>query len=296
MGAPQVALLSESAARRYLPNENPLGRTIKLGWHFDDNMQAGGVVVGIVGDVKEAGLDEPSPPEIYIPHAQIGIGNMAIVVRGAIAPSAFSQGVEAVLRDLDPDLPLSSLKTLDEMRTASVSGRRFYVTAADALCRRRAGPRGRRHLRCDVVRRHPADARNRDSHRPRRRSRPRRANDSAPRRSPRSGRPQPRAGDGRRHRPRAVQPALRAEPDRSRHSRRACACSLPRSPSWPAISPRAAPRASIRSKRFAPTDAARSARSCPGYPLRFPGLERQPRITRTTRNPNPGNLDNLGSL
>ena len=127
MGAPQVALLSESAARRYFPNENPLGRTIKLGWHFDDNKQAGGVVVGIVGDVKEAGLDEPSPPEIYIPHAQIGIGNMAIVVRGAIAPSAFSQSVEAVLRDLDPDLPLSSLKTLDEMRTASVSGRRFYV-------------------------------------------------------------------------------------------------------------------------------------------------------------------------
>ena len=127
MGAPQVALLSESAARRYFPNENPLGRTIKLGWHFEDNKQAGGVVVGIVGDVKEAGLDEPSPPEIYIPHAQIGIGNMAIVVRGAIAPSAFSQSVEAVLRDLDPDLPLSSLKTLDEMRTASVSGRRFYV-------------------------------------------------------------------------------------------------------------------------------------------------------------------------
>jgi putative ABC transport system permease protein len=127
MGAPQVALLSESAARRYFPNENPLGRAIKLGWHFDNNQQAGGVVVGIVGDVKDAGLDEPSPPEIYIPHAQIGIGNMALVVRGAIAPSAFSHSVEAVVRDLDRDLPISGLRTLDEMRTASVSGRRFYV-------------------------------------------------------------------------------------------------------------------------------------------------------------------------
>jgi putative ABC transport system permease protein len=127
MGAPQVALLSESAAQRYFPNEDPLGRTVTLGWHFDDDKQAGGQVVGIVGDVKDAGLDEPSPPEIYIPHAQIGIGWMALVVRGAIAPSAFSKSVETVLRELDPDLPIADLKTLDEIRTASVSGRRFYV-------------------------------------------------------------------------------------------------------------------------------------------------------------------------
>ena len=127
MGAPQAVLLSESAVRHYFPNEDPLGRAIRLGWHFDEGKQAGGTVVGIVGDVKDAGLDEASPPEIYIPHAQIGIGNMAVVVRGALAPSAFATSAEAVLRDLDPELPIGNLKTLEEIRAASVSGRRFYV-------------------------------------------------------------------------------------------------------------------------------------------------------------------------
>jgi len=127
MTASQAVLLSESAVKRYFANEDPLGRTIELGWHFDDNKQAGGVVVGIVGDVKDAGLDEPSPPEIYIPHAQIGVSDMTVVLRGGLPPSALSRSVEGVLRELDPDLPLSNARTLDDVRTASVSGRRFYV-------------------------------------------------------------------------------------------------------------------------------------------------------------------------
>ncbi len=120
MAAPQVVLLSESAVKRYFPNEDPLGKTIEIGWHFDEGKQAGGKVVGIVGDVKDAGLDEPSPPEIYIPHAQIGISDMTVVVRGALPLTALARTVEAALRELDPDLPMANLKTLDEVRTASV--------------------------------------------------------------------------------------------------------------------------------------------------------------------------------
>jgi putative ABC transport system permease protein len=127
MTTPQVVLLSESAAKRYFPNEDPLGKTIEIGWHFDEGKRAGGEVVGIVGDVKDAGLDEPSPPEIYIPHAQIGIADMTVVVRGALPPTALARTVEAALRELDPDLPMAGLKTLEDVRVASVSGRRFYV-------------------------------------------------------------------------------------------------------------------------------------------------------------------------
>ena len=193
-------------------------------------------------------MDEPSPPEIYIPHAQIGIGNMAMVVRGAIAPSAFSQSVEAVLRDLDPDLPLSSLKTLDEMRTASVSGRRFYVLlltlfAAVALVLAAVGIFGvmsyavtqqtreigirialgadRDHVVRMILRRAGllvlaglslglAMA----------------------------------VGTGR-----ALSSLLFELSPTDPVTLAACACCLPRSPSWPAISPRAGPRASIRLSR-----------------------------------------------
>jgi hypothetical protein len=69
-GTPQVALLSERAARKFFPNEDPIGRTIVLGWgRGKGRPNAGGEVVGIVGDVKQLGLDVESQPEIYLPHA-----------------------------------------------------------------------------------------------------------------------------------------------------------------------------------------------------------------------------------
>src|SRR6185295_6643602 len=68
MSAPQVVLLSESAVRKYFPTEDPLGRNIKIGWTFDEGRRrAGGTVVGVVGDVKDAGLDAAARPEIYLP-------------------------------------------------------------------------------------------------------------------------------------------------------------------------------------------------------------------------------------
>ena len=57
-GTPRVALLSESAARQYFPNEDPIGKTITLGWGKGGPDRAGGQIVGIVGDVKNDGLDE----------------------------------------------------------------------------------------------------------------------------------------------------------------------------------------------------------------------------------------------
>ena len=63
-------LITESAARQYFPNEEPLGKRITLGWgRGPGSPRAGGEVVGIVGDVKDAGLDEADPPQIYLPYA-----------------------------------------------------------------------------------------------------------------------------------------------------------------------------------------------------------------------------------
>jgi PadR family transcriptional regulator, regulatory protein PadR len=69
----------------------------------------------IVGDVKDAGLDEPSPPQVYIAHAQIGISDMTTVVRSALPPAALARTIEVALRELDPDLPLAGLKTLNKV-------------------------------------------------------------------------------------------------------------------------------------------------------------------------------------
>ena len=83
-GAGPVLLLSESAARRYFPNEDPIGQRITLGWR-----KVAGEVVGIVGDVKELGLREAAEPILYVAFAQAPIRNaMAVVVRTTIAPAA----------------------------------------------------------------------------------------------------------------------------------------------------------------------------------------------------------------
>jgi putative ABC transport system permease protein len=125
--APQVALLTESAAAKYFPNEDPIGRHIDLGWRIDGRRN-GGTVVGIVGDVKEVGLDEQSQPEIYLPYDQVGIGTMTFVVRGDLPPASYQRDVEQLVARLDPDLPVSNVRSLDEVISASVAGRRFYMT------------------------------------------------------------------------------------------------------------------------------------------------------------------------
>jgi putative ABC transport system permease protein len=128
MNAPQVVLLSESAVRKYFPTEDPLGRNIKIGWTFDEGRRrAGGTVVGVVGDVKDAGLDAAARPEIYLPYAQMGLEDMTVVVRGDLPASSLSRSVEDAVRDLDANLPVANMKTLDQIVSASVADRRFYM-------------------------------------------------------------------------------------------------------------------------------------------------------------------------
>jgi len=83
--------------------------------------------VGVVGDVKEVGLDEESQPEIYLPYDQVGIGTMTVVVRGDLPPKSYQRDVERLVARLDPDLPLSNVKTLEDVVSSSVAGRRFYM-------------------------------------------------------------------------------------------------------------------------------------------------------------------------
>ncbi len=126
--APQVVMLSESAVRKYFPTEDPLGRNITIGWTYDERRRrAGGTVVGVVGDVKDAGLDAEARPEIYLPYAQMGLDSMTVVVRGALPAASFSRAVEDVVHDLDANLAVANVKTLDQIVSASVADRRFYM-------------------------------------------------------------------------------------------------------------------------------------------------------------------------
>ena len=77
--------------------------------------------------MKDLGLDEPAPAEIYLPHAQMGVGQMTLVVRSDVPPATLTAPVERAIRALDPNLPISALRSLDEVVARSVSQPRFYM-------------------------------------------------------------------------------------------------------------------------------------------------------------------------
>ncbi len=122
-----MALLSESAARQYFPNEDPIGKTIKLGWGKGGPDRAGGQIVGIIGDVKNDGLDEAASPEIYLPFRQWPVSLMSVVIRTTTPPETMAEAARREVYAVDPNLPLSSVRTLDQIVATSISQPRFYM-------------------------------------------------------------------------------------------------------------------------------------------------------------------------
>jgi predicted permease len=122
----KVVVLSKAAVQRYFPNEDPLGRRLRIGWG-GPGTYTGGTVVGVVGDVRDHGLSEDHPPEVYLPYAQKPVQNMSVVLRTAADPAGVTGAARAALRELGPDLPFLRVKTLDEVLAASVATPRFYA-------------------------------------------------------------------------------------------------------------------------------------------------------------------------
>ncbi|HEX7243825.1 MAG TPA: FtsX-like permease family protein, partial [Longimicrobiaceae bacterium] len=127
-GSPPVVLLNQAAVRRFFPAEDPLGRRITLTWSRDGQPDpVGGTVAGVVGDVREGGLDQDARPTLYVAHAQVPLRSMHVVLRATGDHLALAGAVRAEMRGLDPRLPVAGLRTLDDLVAESVSARRFYV-------------------------------------------------------------------------------------------------------------------------------------------------------------------------
>jgi putative ABC transport system permease protein len=120
--APPVAIISESMARQFYRNENPLGQQIQMG-----NGSKPAEIVGVVGDVRDQELESKGRPAVYEPAAQIPFGGMYFGVRTETDPAGLIAGVRAVIRDLDPELPLDAVGTVENLLSSSLSQRRFAV-------------------------------------------------------------------------------------------------------------------------------------------------------------------------
>jgi predicted permease len=121
---PEVALVNEAFARKYWPNENPIGK--KIGAGCDKTLCR--TVVGVVGDIHHEGLAQMPQPEIYTPHLQFRINNMSLVVRTKGEPMRFVSAVRDAVRTLDKDQPIALVQTLEEHVAASILQPRLITT------------------------------------------------------------------------------------------------------------------------------------------------------------------------
>jgi putative ABC transport system permease protein len=127
--APAVAIVNEAAARRYWPNESPIGRRLQIDgppWR---------TVIGIVANVRHTGLDVEARPELYLPFAQTPYPNtaMTVVVRTADDPLTLTAGIRTALAEIDPAQALARVRTLDAVVSSSVGEPRFRVVLLGAF-------------------------------------------------------------------------------------------------------------------------------------------------------------------
>ncbi|MGH9793588.1 MAG: ABC transporter permease [Candidatus Acidiferrales bacterium] len=124
--APRVVLANESFVRKYFPGEDPIGRRIGSPERWRE-------IIGVVGNVRNFGLDREEPPAVYLPHAQVPLPFMTLVVRTAGDPLAVAAGVRGVVRDLDPNLAVSNLSSMERVVADSVADRRWTMWLLGAL-------------------------------------------------------------------------------------------------------------------------------------------------------------------
>jgi len=128
VGRARVAVINETMARRYWPDQDPIGARFTL----DDGLDAPVEVVGVVGDVRHFGPENAPYPEVFVPLAQsLGLDSsahvMSLAVRSEAHPVALADSVREVVRSLDRDVPLFAVRTLPEAVIQSLDERRVYL-------------------------------------------------------------------------------------------------------------------------------------------------------------------------
>jgi putative ABC transport system permease protein len=119
-GTVPVAIISDSMARRFWPNENPLGRHIKLG--ASDSTAPWMTIVGIVGDVRQSILSRAPRPTLYVPYPQSPPAVMSLVVRTSVNPLSLTASVRHEILSVDKDQPVYGIKSMEDFVADNVGG------------------------------------------------------------------------------------------------------------------------------------------------------------------------------
>ncbi len=130
----RVAVINDTMAKRYWPNEDPIGRKFSL--RSGGRSEPGPVtleIAGIVSDLRQDGLDKNPRPEFFRPHAQAPSGSLIYVIRTRSDAAALIPALRASIWKTSPDQPFYSVTTMDRLVSDSLKARRFNVALLGAF-------------------------------------------------------------------------------------------------------------------------------------------------------------------
>jgi putative ABC transport system permease protein len=125
-GAPPVTIIDERLAREYWPNESAVGKRIRFGppednepWH---------TIVGVVGIVRHQRVQEDTRKSVYLPHQQVPTNGLTLVARtSSLNPQDVVGAIRREVAQIDPDLPVSEIATMDQVVAESIWQPRLYA-------------------------------------------------------------------------------------------------------------------------------------------------------------------------
>ncbi len=124
----RVIVVNETLAHRMWPGEDPIGKLLKQGWPESEGEDSPWrEVIGIVGDTKQEGLEEDIRMETYIPLQQIPLSSVNVGLRTKLDPLSLAEPAKAVIRSLDPNLPVYEIKTMENAIDATFAPKRFSM-------------------------------------------------------------------------------------------------------------------------------------------------------------------------
>jgi predicted permease len=129
--SPDVTIIDERLAREYWPNESAIGKRVRFGppednepWH---------TIVGVVGTVRHQRIQEDTRKSVYLPHQKIPVSGLALVVRTTSSPQELAGAIRREVAQLDPDLPVSEVSTMEKVVAESIWQQRLYATLFGAF-------------------------------------------------------------------------------------------------------------------------------------------------------------------
>ncbi len=125
--APLVGMINTMTARRFFPNEDPIGKRFMFGHPSAKNAPKWCTIVGVVSDTKLYGLANPARLEVYVPLRQDAASDMTLLVKSGADPAALTSAIREAVQSIDKDQPLFAISTMKDLVSNSVATRRMTL-------------------------------------------------------------------------------------------------------------------------------------------------------------------------